>query len=613
MQQEFISPIIWPDNPQFGDVILRPYQELCVHNVVQNFEHGRSKRQLAVLFTGAGKTLTFAEIVKWSLTVRKKPALVIAHREELLDQAKEEIEKIIGTDYIIDHEQADRWASLNAHVITASVQTIGRTASERIQRFPRDHFGCVIIDECHHASSDTYLNIINYFKPEDTNTLLFGVTATPNRSDKESLSDIFDTVALKKDIVDGTKEKWLCPIISWRVDSKTDLTGIRTTAGDFNIKDLSKAVNNKERNTLIVEAYTKRFPDKQALIFATDVEHVYRLQEEFQSIGVSAFGISGDMPKDERRKIISDFKSGLSKIIINYGILTEGFNYQSLEVIINARPTQSQLLVTQMLGRVSRLSPETGKTVGHWVEIVDLHSEKTETASSVFKFKKIFDCEGHNLLECLLKAESMSAEKEYFNPFNCDSWSDMLLRFERANPQNPKGFDTSKLQGKYALGAVAKDAKEDIYSTFNPDNEFFNSRYRYYYVGANLRLLHTDKDEGYRYQIIATPNPIGGYDIQLVRKLLGATKYDPAEKVIAYRGATARDAVKKMEDFILETYPEWDPLLNINAAWRKRAAMQPCSEKQYQIISKNRLSQLPQNQISKSMASDLISSFFSRR
>jgi len=613
MQQEFISPIIWPENPKFGDVKLRPYQELCTKNVVQNFEHGKSKRQLVVLATGLGKTIQMADIAKWSLIVLKKPVMLIAHREELLEQAKEEFVKVLGTSYKIDHEQAELWASLDSHIITASVQTIGRSGSKRIERFPRNHFGIIFIDEAHHSCADTYLNIINYFKPEDTGTLLVGVTATPNRSDKESLSDIYDTVALKKDIVDGTKEKFLCPIISWRVDSKTDLSSVRTTAGDFNLKDLSKAVNNKERNTLIVEAYTKRFPDKQALIFATDVEHVYRLQEEFQSIGISAFGISGDMPKDERRQIISDFKANKIKILINFGIATEGFNYQPLEVVINARPTQSQLLVTQMLGRASRLSPETGKTVGHWVEIVDLHSEKTETAASVFKFKKIFDCEGHSLLECLLKAESMSAEKEYFNPFNCDSWSDMLLRFERANPQNPKGFDTSKFVNNYIPVGAPKDAKEDIYSAFNPDNEFFNSRYRYYYVGQNLRLLHTDKDEGYRYQIIATPNPIGGYDIQLVRKQLGATKYDPAEKVIAYRGATARDAVKKMEDFILETYPEWDPLLWINAPWRRRAAMQPCSDKQYQIIYKNNLSQLSKDQISKNMASDLISSFFSRR
>ena len=613
MQQEFISPIIWPENPQFGPIKLRSYQELCTKNVVHNFTHNVSLRQLIVLATGLGKTIQMADIAKWSLTVLKKPVMMIAHREELLEQAKEEFVKVLGDSYKIDHEQAEQWSSLDAHIITASVQTIGRSGSKRIERFQRDHFGVIFIDEAHHSTSDTYLNIINYFKPEETGTLLVGVTATPNRSDKESLSEIFNTVAIKKDIVDGTKEKFLCPIISWRVDSKTDLSSVRTTAGDFNLKDLANAVNNKERNTLIVETYTKRFPDQQALIFATDVEHVYRLQEEFQSIGISAFGVSGDMPKDERRQIISDFKLGKIRILINFGIATEGFNHQPLEVVINARPTQSQLLVTQMLGRVSRLSPETGKTVGHWVEIIDLHSDKTATAASVFKFKKIFDCEGHSLLECLLKAESMSSEKEYFNPFNCDSWSDMLLRFERANQNNPKGFDTSKINNQYFIGGAPRDTKEDIYSTFNPDLEFFTSRYKYFYVGQSLKLLHTDKDEGYRYQIFATPNPIGGYDIQTVRKPLGATLYEPAERVIAYRGVTARDAVKKMEDYILENYSDWDNLLYINAPWKKRAAMQPSSDKQYQIIAKYKLSNLPKEQINKNMASDLISAFFSRR
>lgn len=604
MQTTLINLIEWPENPQPAKFNLYPYQQDAVSRVIGNYTSGKSKRQMIVLATALGKTPTMAAIAKWVFQNTKKPILLLAHRQELLDQAIDEFADFTGSDYNCEIEKAESHVSMTSHAVMASVATLGRDGSERITKFPRDYFGAVLIDEAHHSFSDSYRRIIEYFSPEQFNTLLVGVTATPDRTDKESLAQVFDTVAYKMDIVDGTKQKYLTPVISYRVGSQTDLSQVRTTAGDFNLKDLSLAVNNKERNTLIVDIYKTRFPDKRAIVFATDLNHVHELTHEFNSIGVRSAAITGESKSDDRRRDIEDFKSGKIKVIVNYGVLTEGYNDKPLDLAIMARPTQSKLLLTQILGRLTRKCE--GKDVSHFVEIIDMQSNKTATAAQVFHFRQDFDCEGHDFLECMNKAASLVAEKDYFNPYNCDSWSNMLLRFEAANPRNPSGL----------IGAPTergpRQDKEAIYSEFNPSLEYYDGRYRYFYFGDTLKLLHTDQQEGFRYQVLATTNPIGGYDIGMYRKTIDARKSDPATTVIKFRGTTAPDAVRKMEDWILENHPEWDILLNINARWRKKAQTEACTDKQYNLIIKMKISTKPQNQISKAEAMNMLSEHFAK-
>ena len=237
MQTTLINLIEWPENPQPAKFNLYPYQQDAVSRVIGNYTSGKSKRQMIVLATALGKTPTMAAIAKWVFQNTKKPILLLAHRQELLDQAIDEFADFTGSDYNCEIEKAESHVSMTSHAVMASVATLGRDGSERITKFPRDYFGAVLIDEAHHSFSDSYRRIIEYFSPEQFNTLLVGVTATPDRTDKESLAQVFDTVAYKMDIVDGTKQKYLTPVISYRVGSQTDLSQVRTTAGDFNLKD----------------------------------------------------------------------------------------------------------------------------------------------------------------------------------------------------------------------------------------------------------------------------------------------------------------------------------------------------------------------------------------
>lgn len=586
------------------EIKLRPYQETAIKNSLSAMDKG-DNRQLLILATGLGKTICMAELVKQRRKFGK--ILLLAHREELLDQAGEKI-SWLNPDINMQIEQASKYAEDNAELVLASVATLGRYDSKRIQRFNPSDFGTVLIDEAHHASAETYQNIINYFVHDKC--LLFGVTATPNRSDDEDLSSVFNFVCYKMDIVDGTKQGFLSPIVSHRVSSKTDLSKVRTTAGDFNIKDLANAVNTQERNTLIVDTYLKRFPDKKAIVFCSDLDHASALENEFNKCGIKSVSITGDTDKNLRKQYINDFKSkdGSIKIVLNFGVLTEGFDYEELDLIIQARPTQSQLLLTQIAGRSTRLSE--GKSVSHIVEIIDHHSSKTATTAKIFGFRQEFDCEDHDFLECIRKAEEFEREKEFFNPYNCASWSDMLLRYERATKQNPAGNAPFVGGGG---GPREFIVKELTYNTFTPSDLYFESRYRYMKSKAGtLKLIHTDKDRDKKYRIQIYPNGLGGCDVTMHSKNSNAGFYDKPELNVSYRCASQAAAAKKIEEYILLNYPEWDILLNINSAWRKRASVEPVTDKQWALVQRYKLSMKPKSELTKAEAMELLSLHFGK-
>lgn len=591
----------------------REYQVEAETSVVKNYSSGKN-RQLIVLATGGGKTYIISRVIKWALETVKKPILFVAHRDELLAQAEIQFRRTLGNEPNIEREKAEDHATTNADIVLASVQTIGRTDSKRIEKFPADHFGAVIVDEAHHALSITYLNIINRFVSSPS-VLSLGVTATPFRSDKESLDQIYDVVAYRRGILELCKDKWLVPPVSYRISTKTDLAKVRTTAGDYNLKDLSGAVNNSDRNTLIVETYVKRFSDKKAILFGADLEHIRRLRDEFQSIGISAECVDGETPREERARILAQFKAGIIKIVLNFGVLTEGFDDETLPLIIQARPTQSMLLLTQIVGRALRLHE--GKERAEIVEIVDMHSQKTATTAQIFGFRQDFDCEDHDFLECCLKAESLKAQMPEFNPYNCRSWSNMLALFEENKNMRLRAASMMTPMGGN-MGGIDRKSAEDIYfeepdARGNRNPNYYDSRYRFYRSDyGKLMLTHNDKTGAGRYRFIIEPSGLGSWCAKGYFKDHEADRKDRATTLFNVKSPSVHGAVKLVEQWILENNNDWDRLLWLDAPWKKAAAKEPCSEKQYELIKKLRLSSKSREHISKAEAGDMLSSYFNR-
>lgn len=362
-------------------------------------------------------TVIFAHLPSY-IKQGKKKTLVLAHREELLSQAEEKIRAVDNT-LNISIEQGARHADPDSDVIIASVATLGRSASDRIERFKPDDIGLIIIDEAHHATAGTYRNILDYFK----DAFVLGVTATPDRADNVGLEEIFQTIAYKYDIRDGVNDNYLSRIRAFTVRTDTDLSDVKVQMGDFQQGVLAQMVNNPLRNQLVVQTYMKRWGGLKALVFAVDVQHATDLTKAFCDAGVKAGFIIGSTATEERKTMLKDFRSGKLSVLVNCAVLTEGFDEPSIEVVLMARPTASKGLFIQMVGRGTRLHE--GKKGLILVDFVDNTSKHNlVTASSLVGLDTpLLKLDGHDIIALQEDIDELIGNNPYidFNAVDLDN------------------------------------------------------------------------------------------------------------------------------------------------------------------------------------------------
>jgi superfamily II DNA or RNA helicase len=378
-------------------VVLRPYQEEALDSILSNYKNGIN-RQLVVLPTGAGKTVIFSHIP--IIKPDSLPMLVLAHRAELLEQAKDKIQSA-NPHLDVEIEQAERRAG-HVDVVVASVATLGRNNTPRIHQYPTDYFKTIVIDEAHHAAASTYRRIVDFFSCD----LLVGVTATPQRSDSTRLIDVFEEIVYYKSIQDLIKDGWLCPLVGFRVKTNTDISQVEIQNGEYVQSQLEDAIDNPSRNVAVVAAYRDLAMDEKTIVFASGVKHAENLALSFRQASVEAKVIVGTTPQEEREQILKDFSSGLIKVIINVGVLTEGFDEPSLQAIIIAKPTRSTLLYTQIVGRGTRLYP--GKAHCKIIDIADTTKGKKPIGlPTLLGLPPEFDLQGQSLTEVAEKFEEL--------------------------------------------------------------------------------------------------------------------------------------------------------------------------------------------------------------
>lgn len=369
-------------------IALRPYQEEALSSIRDNLANGINK-QLVVLPTGAGKTVIFSHLPKAIDTAL--PMLVLAHRGELLTQAQE---KILWSNPQLDVqiEKAEQHADM-CDVVVASVPTLGRAESQRILKYPKNYFKSIVIDEAHHAAAPTYRRILDYFNYD----LLLGVTATPQRSDSVRLTDVFQEIVYYKTIQDLIQDGYLCRLVGYRVKTDTDISEVETTNGDYIASQLEETINTPTRNASVVAAYLQISPEKKAIVFASGVQHAKDLAISFQQV-VATEVLLGTTTDEDRISILTRFKTGQTKVLVNVGVLTEGFDEPSVEAIILARPTRSTLLYTQIVGRGTRLFE--GKPHCIIIDIVDTTKGKKPLGlPTLLGLPPDFDLQGQDLLE----------------------------------------------------------------------------------------------------------------------------------------------------------------------------------------------------------------------
>ncbi|KAJ2044905.1 putative ATP-dependent helicase IRC3 [Coemansia sp. RSA 922] len=336
---------------------LRPYQQECIDTCLSLLRAG-VRRQAVSLPVGSGKTVVFSNLIQQvpAPTELATKTLVLAHREELLEQAARQIQAA-SPQLRIAIDQGTRQANPAADVIVASVATLGRMHSSRLQRHDASRYKCIIIDEAHHAAASSYTRILEHFQGDQA-PFVWGCSATLHRHDGLRLTDVFDKIVYQKPFLDMVREGWLCPMRITTVRTTCSIDGVRSQAGDFATAALSKVVNVDTRNLAIVRAHaTLAEKRKSTLVFAVDVAHARELVASFIHYGTKAEAVFGMTATAERERILSDFRSGTLPVLVNCGILTEGTDIPNIDCVMMARPTRSSVLFQQMLGRGMRKSP----------------------------------------------------------------------------------------------------------------------------------------------------------------------------------------------------------------------------------------------------------------
>lgn len=323
---------------------LRDYQEQLVQHIRQSYIRG-SKSPLAVLPTGGGKTVVFSYIAA-TTAARAKRVLILVHRIELLRQTSAALRKSGVHHGLINPNYT---AELNAPVQVASVQTLIR----RLHKMPPPDL--IVIDEAHHALASTWKKIIDNWPT----ARILGVTATPCRGDGTGLGKIsggvFDDLIIGPQVHELIQRGFLVKPIIYAPAERLDLTGLRTKMGDYDTQQLEQVVDKPKITGSAVEHYKRICSGAPAVVFCVSVKHAQNVAEEFRAAGYRAYHADGSMDDDVRRRILNGLGNGTVDVVTSCDLISEGTDITAIGCAILLRPTQSEGLYLQQVGRALRV------------------------------------------------------------------------------------------------------------------------------------------------------------------------------------------------------------------------------------------------------------------
>ena len=565
-------------------MVLRDYQEECLRNIVSEYDAG-VQRQLVVLATGGGKTVIFSHIPQ---LFPGKKVLVLAHRKELLTQAYKKLHKA-NPSLHIDIEKAELFASEWSDIVIASVPTLGKEDSVRRERF--DDFDIIIIDEAHHAAAKSYHHILEHYgfpchekAVVPPGKLLLGVTATPQRSDKIGLDHVFDRVVYNRSLRDMIDDGYLVDIVPYRLTTNDTLDGIKLRAGDFSEGELAERLNNENRNQLIVNGWMQHAKDKKTIVFCIDVQHTTDVCDLFRNAGVEAEMVVGSTPDDMRTAILRRYEAGVTKVLCGCMVFTEGFDDPGTECILMARPTKSQLVYIQQLGRGMR----------PFVDLTGLDKPQ--------RLKALADSSKPNMI-LLDVVDNVTKNSPVMLPTLFGLHKDILMHGKKVNETAREiekiqdefpSFRASKVKDVSKLEEMKVEAQKlDPWSAIElPEEVAQFSKLEWFYYDHDYRIHVNDFET-----IILRQNILDQWDAvvratheykESVDKSNGEitqgwVKLDEPKEEVLGQAPSVDKAFTRTDKWIEENYPDQVNLLRQKASWHDH----PASEKQINFLKKH--------------------------
>ena len=292
-----------------------------------------------------GKTVVLSKVAEDEVKEGKR-VLIMAHRDELLTQAADKLRMVTGLEAAF--EKAGQTALGAASPVTVgSVQTLTRAG--RLEKYPVDYYGTVIVDEAHHALSDSYQRVLGRFPGAN----VLGVTATPDRGDRKLLNRYFDSIAYEYDLRRAIREGYLVNVLAQMVPLELDIREVGISGGDYSAHDVGNALDPYLEQ--IAREMVHYCDGRKIVVFLPLVATSQKFCRMLNENGISACEINGNSP--DRAELLKDFQEGRYSVLCNSMLLTEGWDCPAVDCIVVLRPTRSRSLYQQMVGRGMRLAP----------------------------------------------------------------------------------------------------------------------------------------------------------------------------------------------------------------------------------------------------------------
>ena len=357
-------------NPYFKEKKLWPPQEKGLQNTVYYLTRANGHKALLVMATGMGKTFVAAHLVK-KFKVR---TLYVAHRNEILGHAQANFQLVWDKVATTIYGGMKKKEYQDANVVFCMIQTMALNYTS----FDKSDFDLIIVDEFHHAAAPSYRRVIDYFNPK----YLFGMTATPFRTDNQDLLELCDyTIAYEYNFDQAMLDGYLAPITYNLLEDDIDYSTINHTGGKYKISgvnSLEKSLLIPERDKAILKEYNNRIGGKRTIAFCVSKKHCLRMSDFFNKHGIPSKYIIDETSLNEREKIVKDFNDGKTLLFFSVDIFNEGIDIPAIEALMFLRPTESKLILIQQLGRGLRLSP------GKWgVDVLDFVGRNQHGISSI--------------------------------------------------------------------------------------------------------------------------------------------------------------------------------------------------------------------------------------
>jgi len=336
---------------------LRDYQQRAVWDLWEFFAKNPQANPVMVLPTGSGKSHIIAELCRQMVEGWNSRVLMLTHVQEIIEQNAAKLQNAWpGAPFgIFSAGLGLRQAS--RPITFAGIQSIHNRAKLL------GKIDLVIIDECHRVSvkeEGTYRKLIKELQDLWPDMRVVGLTATPWRLGQGTITDgkdsLFSDLLESVTITELVDRGYLAPLRNKFTDLEFDTSGVQKRGGEFVEKALQERVDTDDQNRAVVQEIIARGQDRQSwLLFCCGVEHSYNMAKLLNDSGIPTGCIVGKTPSDERRQILSDFKTGKLRALTNANVLTTGFDSPKIDLLAMVRPTMSPTLYVQMAGRGMRV------------------------------------------------------------------------------------------------------------------------------------------------------------------------------------------------------------------------------------------------------------------